>query len=160
MSDATNPQTPEEGADEGRRTFLKLAAGAVGACYAGLVGYPVYRYIASPVEDAAAAGAVNEVTLAPEAAATPKNASFMFKFGSQPAMLIHHDDDSWTALTAVCTHLGCTAGYEAETKRIFCPCHAGVYDPKTGANIAGPPPKPLTKYNVAMKDGKVVVTRA
>ncbi|MEN9355569.1 MAG: hypothetical protein RL318_2894, partial [Fibrobacterota bacterium] len=58
------------------------------------------------------------------------------------------------------THLGCTAGYEAETKRIFCPCHAGVYDPKTGANIAGPPPKPLTKFNVAMKDGKVVVTRA
>jgi cytochrome b6-f complex iron-sulfur subunit len=56
--------------------------------------------------------------------------------------------------------LGCTAGYEAETKRIFCPCHAGVYDPKTGANIAGPPPKPLTKFNVAMKDGKVVVTRA
>jgi len=160
MSDVKNPQTPEEGADEGRRTFLKLAAGAVGACYAGLVGYPVYRYIASPVEDAAAVGAVTEVTLPPEAAATPKNAAFMFKFGTKPAMLIHHDDDTWTALTAVCTHLGCTAGYEPSKKQIFCPCHGGTYDAHTGANVAGPPPKPLDKYKVAMTSGKVVVSRA
>jgi len=157
--DKMNDQKPGE-VDQDRRTFLKLAAGAVGVGYAGLVGYPVYRYVASPVEDAAAVGAVKEVTLAPEAASLPKNTSMMFKFGTQPAMLIHHDDDTWTALTAVCTHLGCTAGYDPVKKHIFCPCHGGTYDAHTGANVAGPPPKPLTKYAVKIAEGKVVVSRA
>jgi cytochrome b6-f complex iron-sulfur subunit len=95
-----------------------------------------------------------------DAAKLPRNAAMMFKFGTQPAMLIHHDDDTWTALSAVCTHLGCTAGYEPVEKRVFCPCHGGVYDAKTGANVAGPPPKPLTVFQVKNADGKMVVSRA
>jgi cytochrome b6-f complex iron-sulfur subunit len=149
-------QAPQSGE---RRTFLKLAVGAMGACYAGAIGYPVYRYIASPVENAAAAGAVNEVTL-DKVLDIPKNSALMFKFGSQPSMLIRHEDDTWSALSAVCTHLGCTAGYQPDTKQIFCPCHNGVYDPRTGGNISGPPPKPLTAYKVSVADGKAVVTRA
>ncbi len=158
MSDETrqNPEQPES--DDSRRTFLKVAAGALGACYAGGIGYPVYRYLASPVEKAEAATAVSEVTI-PDAAALPRNSAMMFKFGTTPSMLIHHDDDTWTALSAVCTHLGCTAGYEPGEKRIFCPCHGGTYDAKTGANVAGPPPRPLDVYKVAFADGKAVVTR-
>jgi len=143
----------------GRRTFLKVAACGLGAAWAGMVGYPVYRYLASPVEMAESAGAVKEVTL-DKGAELAKNAALMFKFGSQPAMLIHHDDDTWSAFLAVCTHLGCTPGYEPDQKRIFCPCHGGVYDPNSGANLAGPPPKPLVQFKVAVSDGKVVVSRA
>ena len=142
-----------------RRGFIKLAAGALGVCYAGALGYPIYRYLASPVEQAAAVGAVNEVTL-PDALNLPKNAALLFRFGTAPAMLIHHPDDTWTALSAVCTHLGCTPQYEPENQRIFCPCHSGVYDPVTGANISGPPPKPLTRYPVEVTDGKLTVRRS
>lgn len=159
MSDETPPRFDPAQPDDSRRTFLKIAAGALGACYAAGVGYPVYRYLASPVETAESATEVKEVVL-DNAAALPKNTSMMFKFGSQPAMLIHHDDDSWTALSAVCTHLGCTAGYEPNEKRVFCPCHGGVYDAKTGANVAGPPPKPLAQFQVKNVDGKMVVSRA
>lgn len=150
--EAASPREPD------RRVFLKIAAGGLGACYAGMVGYPVYRYLASPVEEAASAAAVTEVTL-DGADAIPSNSALMFKFGSQPAMLIHHEDGGWTALSAVCTHLGCTPSYEPAEKRIFCACHGGVYDPKTGANVSGPPPKPLTPYKVAVSAGKVVVSR-
>ena len=148
---------PEDGQ---RRGFLKLAAaGVLGAAYAGMVGYPVYRYLASPLEKAAAEGAVKEVVL-DHALETPKNAALMFQFGQKPAMLIHHDDGSWTALSAVCTHLGCTAGYDAAKKIVFCPCHGGQYDPHSGANVGGPPPKPLAEYKVRVDAGKVVVSRA
>jgi cytochrome b6-f complex iron-sulfur subunit len=159
MSDENRPPQDPAQADDSRRTFLKIAAGTLGACYAAGMGYPIYRYLASPVETAESATAVKEVVL-DNAATLPKNAALMFKFGTQPAMLIHHDDDTWTALSAVCTHLGCTPGYEPKEKRIFCPCHGGVYDPKTGANIAGPPPKPLTVFQVKNLDGKMVVSRA
>lgn len=159
MSDESrqNPEQPDS--DASRRTFLKVAAGALGACYAGGIGYPVYRYLASPVEKAESVAAVNEVTV-PDAGTIPRNAALMFKFGTKPAMLIHHEDDSWSALSAVCTHLGCTAGYDPQEKRIFCPCHNGVYDAKTGANVSGPPPKPLDQFKVVIVEGKAVVSRA
>lgn len=143
--------------DQERRTFLKVAGAGVGAAWAGMMGYPVYRYLASPVEDAAKATAVTEVVL-DKALELPKNAALMFKFGTKPAMLIHHEDDTWSAFEAVCTHLGCTPAYEPDAKRIFCACHSGVYDAVTGANTAGPPPKPLPKFKVAIADGKVVVS--
>jgi cytochrome b6-f complex iron-sulfur subunit len=142
-----------------RRTFLKAAIGVLGAIYAGAVGYPVYRYLASPVEESLLEGAVNQVTL-DNALSLPKNAALMFKFGSSPAMLIHHDDGTWTALSAVCTHLGCTPDYLPDRKVIYCPCHGGVYDARTGANISGPPPRPLTEYKVAIANGKITVSRS
>lgn len=142
-----------------RRTFLKIAIGTLGAIYAGAVGYPVYRYLASPVEEAAMAGAVNQVTL-DNALSLPKNSSLLFKFGVNPAMLIHHDDGSWTALSAVCTHLGCTPSYQPDKKIVLCPCHGGVYNATTGANISGPPPRPLTEYKVSIANGKITVSRA
>ena len=33
-----------------RRAFLAAAAGAAGICYIAALAYPVYRYLASPVE--------------------------------------------------------------------------------------------------------------
>jgi len=142
-----------------RRVFLKVAASGVGACYAAAIGYPIYRYLASPVETASEVAAVNQVTL-PDAIKMPVNTALIFKFGVKPAILIHHPDNTWTALTAVCTHLGCTVGYEPSRQVIFCPCHGGTYNATTGANISGPPPKPLTEFKVATTNGQIVVTRS
>jgi cytochrome b6-f complex iron-sulfur subunit len=75
-------------------------------------------------------------------------------------MLIHHLDNTWVALTAVCTHLGCTVQYESQANRIHCACHGGVYDSHTGANVSGPPPKPLKLFKVAVNDAGVEVSRS
>ncbi len=147
----------ENGDTKTRRAFL-LAAGAAGMCYAGALAYPVYRYLASPSEMALSAAAVTEVTLK-DAQKLPKGSVLMFKFGPSPAMLIHHTDNSWVALTAVCTHLGCTVQYEPQMDRIHCACHGGVYNPYTGANVSGPPPKPLKLFKVAVNDTGVEVSR-
>jgi len=165
MSEASIPETfklqREADAEESpatRRAFL--AAGTLAGCaYAAALGYPVYRYLASPVEQQAALAAVTEVTLK-DAQKLAAGAALMFKFGSSPAMLIHHRDDTWVALGAVCTHLGCTVQYLAAENRIHCACHGGEYDPNTGANIGGPPPKPLRRFNVKLAPEGVVVSRA
>ena len=143
----------------GRRAFLAAAAGAAGLCYAAALGYPIYRYLASPSEMALGAAAVTEVTLK-DAQRLPLGSALMFKFGPSPAMLIHHKDDRWVALSAVCSHLGCTVQYEAEADRIHCACHGGVYNAYTGANVSGPPPKPLKPFKVAVSDAGVLVSRA
>ena len=141
-----------------RRTFLGLA-GLAGLAYTVAMAYPIYRYLATPVESSASAAAVKQVSLK-DAGKLPKGSVLMFKFGSSPAMLIHHKDDSWIALTAVCTHLGCTVQYQPERDRIHCACHGGEYDPHTGTNISGPPPKPLKRYVVVVNEASVEVSRA
>jgi cytochrome b6-f complex iron-sulfur subunit len=141
-----------------RRLFVRVLMGGVGACYAAAIGYPVYRYLASPVEKSVAS-AVTEVTLR-DAQTLPKGSVLMFKFGAKPTMLIHHPDGSWIALTAVCTHLGCTVQYQPEHNKIYCACHGGTYDPSTGANVSGPPPRPLMRYKVEVTAAGVVVSRA
>ena len=142
----------------GRRAFVRVALGGVGLCYAAAIGYPVYRYLASPVEKAAALAAVTEVTLK-DAEKLPPGSVLMFKFGPRPAMLIHHKDARWVALDAVCTHLGCTVQYQPERDVIHCACHGGEYDAYTGRNISGPPPRPLTAYRVKPAEGGIVVSR-
>lgn len=142
-----------------RRDLMKLGAGLLfGACYGAALGYPVYRYLASPAIREAEAGAVTEVTL-PGAMELPQGTALMFKFGTRPSMLIHQADGSWTALDAVCTHLGCTVLHEPDKNRIYCACHGGEYDPLTGRNTGGPPPKPLKSYKVEVRDGQIVVLR-
>jgi cytochrome b6-f complex iron-sulfur subunit len=154
----STPGAEESGETATRRAFL-IAAGAAGLCYTAALGYPIYRYLASPMEIASNATAITEVTLK-DAQKLPTGSVLMFKFGTSPAMLIHHQDGTWVALTAVCTHLGCTAQYEPQANRIHCACHGGVYDPRTCSNVSGPPPKPLKRFKVAVNEAGVEVSRA
>jgi cytochrome b6-f complex iron-sulfur subunit len=141
------------------RRFFLAAAGVAGLAYTAALAYPIYRYLASPEEMAMEATAVSQVTLK-DAQKLPLGAVLMFKFGASPAMLIHHQDGRWISMTAVCTHLGCTVQYEPEADRIHCACHGGVYNPYTGANVSGPPPRPLKLFKVAVGDASVDVSRA
>jgi cytochrome b6-f complex iron-sulfur subunit len=141
-----------------RRSFLGMGAAAIGLVYVGAIGYPVYKYLATPAQRSAEASAVTQTELA-GADKLPVNSALMFKFGTKPAMLIRHSETEFAAFNAVCTHLGCTVTYEPENSRIFCACHGGEYDPQTGANISGPPPRPLTKFKVEVLDGRVIVAK-
>jgi cytochrome b6-f complex iron-sulfur subunit len=140
-----------------RRAFL-VAAGVAGLAYLAALAYPVYRYLESPAEMELSQSAVTEVTLK-DAQKLPAGSVLMFKFGTRPALLIHHSDGKWVSMTAVCTHLGCTVQYQPQPDRIHCACHGGVYNAYTGANVSGPPPKPLTLYKVKVNPADVQVSR-
>lgn len=160
MSDEMSGATfVEESSEPNTRRAFLAAAGAAGLLYTAALAYPIYRYLASPSEMALSATAVTEVTLK-DAQKLALGSVLMFKFGTAPAMLIHHADGRWIALSAVCSHLGCTVQYEPQADRIHCACHGGVYNAYTGANISGPPPKPLKLFKVAVNDTGVEVSRA
>ncbi len=144
---------------KGRRAAIAAVVGGAGVIYAAGLAYPAYKYLATAAELSAAEEAQTDITLDGADTLAP-GAAMTFKFGGRPALLIHQPDGSWSAMTAVCTHLGCTVAYQPDQNRIHCACHGGVYDPKTGANVSGPPPAPLKAYNVSVAAGKVVVSRA
>ena len=51
------------------------------------------------------------------------------------------------ALSAKCTHLGCTVNYRASRKAFVCPCHRSEYDRK-GARLQGPAQQDLPELPV------------
>ena len=160
-AEAAPAAVPDYAPDEpvGRRAFTQAAMGGVGACYLAAIGYPVYRYLATPAREAASLAAVSEVALA-KADLPEAGSALMFRFGSKPALLIHHTDGTMVCFDAICTHLACTVQFQPEEGRIYCACHGGQYDMRTGANVAGPPPKPLKPYVVEVTDEAVIVRRA
>ena len=140
-----------------RNNFVKGCFG----CFAGMWGlmtlYPIYRYLrpagGQEVQESVASVEIGTVDDLPRG--TGKN----FKFGSKPAIITCTPDGQLHAFIAICTHLGCTVQFSGEKERIWCACHGGAYDPSTGKNIAGPPPKPLSPLKVTVTDGKIVVSR-
>jgi cytochrome b6-f complex iron-sulfur subunit len=161
MSDSTISDLTNIGDSQpARRGLLQLGITLAGACYAGAIGYPVYRYLSTPARRAAIAeGEITTVTIAASSLPGPGTGT-IFLFGSRPTLLIHHQDGHYVAFDAVCSHLGCTVAYQPDHHRIFCPCHGGVYDVNTGAVVSGPPPRGLTVYHVEAKDDHVVISKA
>ncbi|HEX2016563.1 MAG TPA: Rieske 2Fe-2S domain-containing protein [Solirubrobacteraceae bacterium] len=70
-----------------------------------------------------------------------------------PALVIRQGDGSLTALSAVCTHAGCTVAYAAG--QIACPCHGATFDPRTGAATGGPANDPLAPRRVIEQAGQI-----
>ena len=70
-----------------------------------------------------------------------------------PDIVIRESNGSLVAHSAVCTHAGCTVGYQGG--QIVCPCHGAVYDAQTGAVISGPAPAPLAARRVIEQGGEI-----
>jgi cytochrome b6-f complex iron-sulfur subunit len=69
---------------------------------------------------------------------------------------IYSDAGGLYAISAICTHLGCTVGIQAGGG-FACPCHGSRFDP-SGAVVAGPAPRPLVHLEVFVSpDGQLVV---
>jgi len=70
-----------------------------------------------------------------------------------PDILIRDEAGDLRAFSAVCTHAGCTVGYQGGV--IYCPCHGGEYSAETGEVIAGPPPSGLAPRRVVESGGQI-----
>lgn len=58
------------------------------------------------------------------------------------------------ALSAVCTHQGCTVAPDGAD--LVCPCHGSVFAAADGANVSGPASRPLPTVAVTVADGEVL----
>lgn len=141
--------------DPSRRRFVNWL---VGSSFGGLllsVLYPVVRYIIPP---AAAESRAASVSLPFGTAELPPNSGKIFAFGSKPGIVLRTPGGELRAFSAVCTHLACTVQYRPDISHIWCACHNGHFD-LNGINVAGPPPRPLDRYVVNVRDEQIVVSK-
>ncbi|MCG6922012.1 MAG: ubiquinol-cytochrome c reductase iron-sulfur subunit [Acidobacteria bacterium] len=152
----------EHAESHGRRRLLNWFLGtSAGALCASLV-YPVVRYLSPPT--------VPETTTAQVEAGSTMDPDLVEKgfkilrFGAEPVILIRVSETDFRAFSATCTHLSCIVEFRKARQLIWCNCHNGVYD-LNGRNIEGPPPRPLTPFEVHLVSGgpgqpeKLVVSR-
>ena len=65
--------------------------------------------------------------------------------------------NSFRAVSAVCTHLGCTVNLNANGKGFACPCHGSHFDEQAQV-ISGPAPRPLSWFLITLnRDGRLII---
>jgi arsenite oxidase small subunit len=72
------------------------------------------------------------------------------------AMLLHLPGGQLIAYSQKCTHLSCAVYFQPEQDRLYCPCHEGVFDVRTGEPVAGPPQRRLPRITLR-RDGDMIV---
>ncbi len=76
--------------------------------------------------------------------------------GVRDKIIVVNHDGTLSALSAICTHMGCTVAYNKETGRIHCPCHGSEFA-LDGNTTKGPAKRPLKRYVVALVNEQVVI---
>lgn len=161
MSDSKTPQNTD------RRDFLlKLGTGAGIIAITAQTGAALRSLVPNVTYDAP-----TTVKLGP-----PEAFPDGLKFLPDERLFVFRTGKTFHAISAVCTHLGCTVRAEALsrpeettvsgqplrlTHRFMCPCHGSRYL-GDGSNVSGPAPKPLAWYRLSQSpdDGQLIVDLA
>ena len=149
-----------------RKFFLKISLGLAGIG-AAAAAVPVVSALVAPLlekenqqwrtvgkVDDFQTGTTNLVTFTnadsePYAGTTARSAAWLRK----------NDQTNFIAFAANCTHLGCPVRWEKDAHLFMCPCHGGVYY-ADGTVAGGPPPRPLTRYEVRIYNSDVQIKTA
>lgn len=81
---------------------------------------------------------------------------FAYPEPDDQAMVIRLPGDQFVAYSQKCTHLSCAVYFQQEENRLFCPCHDGVFDIRTGEPVAGPPQRALPRI-VLRREGDMLI---
>lgn len=125
-----------------RREMLQFAVYTSGTLFLGtalLALVRLFRRKPSP----------GELQIASVASVSPGQALyFHYPQPDDQAVLVRLEDGRFVAYNQTCTHLSCSVFYQEKQKRLFCPCHEGVFDVRTGEPVAGPPVRPLSRIDL------------
>ena len=124
----------------------------------------IFGWVAGAVATAEAAWATLRFAKAPVSYGPPRRwslgpaenfAAGAAVYDEQAGVFVKRDGDGLRAMSAACTHLGCTV--RRHDDGFVCPCHGSRYDHE-GRVVGGPAPASLSYYRLELdKRGRVVV---
>src|SRR5262245_42015098 len=164
---STTEGAAESAAVLSRRRLLARMSIGLGALAGAVVAVPILAYLLSPLLnrapntwrnvgraadfriDQTVEVSFEEPSPLPWAGQTALTAAWLRRTG----------ETSFVAFAVNCTHLGCPVNWRPEARLFLCPCHGGVFY-ADGRVAAGPPPRPLWRYDTRVQDGMVqILTR-
>lgn len=73
-----------------------------------------------------------------------------FQLNATPIVIINSGNNTFKAISLVCTHQACTVAWTAARQDFECPCHGSRYD-SNGKVTQGPAASPLQSFTVEYK---------
>jgi Rieske Fe-S protein len=129
-----------------RREFARFLVAGAGVMAAGNLGLAVWTQLRT----------INEGEPRPIVALddVPVGETYLFRYPSaeDPAILLRLDEAEVVAFSQKCTHLGCVIFFQPDEDRWHCPCHEGNFATRSGEVLSGPPPRPLGRIDVEVRD--------
>jgi cytochrome b6-f complex iron-sulfur subunit len=156
MSKSQNKEEgePKKESMDRRRFFVIVGNSAVGLVTAGSLGM-AYDFLSPKVllEISSRFRAGTPETIPPDT----------MVYDAEHRVFVFRDTQGYFyAISANCTHLGCTANWKAEGVPgheegvIACPCHGSIFS-KTGNVITGPAPRAMDRFRMYIEDNKLFV---
>lgn len=135
--------------------LVTAAAAAASTLARGTYQAPPRPRASRPDADSQADASGGQADLGPASALSPGDSQPYTDPGSgEAAIVLRRPDGRLYAVSAVCTHAGCTLRYSRDT--LTCPCHNSTFDIPTGAPERGPARKPLATARVTERGGRIV----
>ena len=154
-----------EESDLSRRKFLEKVTMGIGGALTVLFGIPAAIFVVKPVlkkEEGSGwmrLGAISKVTPGTPTLFSLKVERETGWITDQDEIMVYvytEDGRDYAVMSNICTHLACRVRWIEERQEFFCPCHNGVYD-KQGNVLAGPPPRPLDRYEFKVENEDIYI---
>lgn len=155
MTSTEQTQTPD--ATGLSRRDLLVRSGAVGLGVAAVGVLAACGSSSSGGPGGGAAGSAGAGGALAKVSDIPVGGALAATVNGKPVLLVQQTAGTVTALSAVCTHQGCTV--MAGKTSLNCPCHGSVFA-LDGSVKQGPAPSPLPAVDVHVVDGEVLPGKA
>ncbi|MCJ7825968.1 MAG: ubiquinol-cytochrome c reductase iron-sulfur subunit [Anaerolineales bacterium] len=154
--------------DVSRRGFLGTLTWAIGALIAAGFTAPELAYIIGPAleqkqtDEWIRLGLSNKVELGVPTlfkAAVERQTGWIVNREEITVYVLTHDGREFTAMSNICTHLGCRVRWIEDRSQFFCPCHNGVFN-QQGEVVSGPAPRSLDRFEIKVEDDQIFMRGA
>jgi Rieske Fe-S protein len=148
-----------------RRSFMKTAIAGIGGFVGVALGIPAIAYVISPAkksdvsQDWIRLGSISKVEVGTPTlfkTTVEQKTGWIVNEQEISVYILTQDGRNYIALSNICTHLGCRVRWIDEKDLYFCPCHNAEFD-KEGLVVAGPPPRPLDRYEVKVENNQIFI---
>jgi len=162
------PPAPSASADTdpvGRRQFLSTATVGIAAVISALFAVPAVAYLLGPAlrrlqeESWIPLGSTTKVELGTPTlfkTTVEQQTGWIVSQQEVGVYVLTENGRDYIAMSNICTHLGCRIRWIDDQGQFFCPCHNGVFS-KEGDVVAGPPPRPLDRYETKVENGQIYI---
>jgi menaquinol-cytochrome c reductase iron-sulfur subunit len=147
----------------GRRSFLGRLSVAVAGLAAVGAAVPFLAYFIRPARPEAAmwrdVGAVDDFLVGETRKVVypdPDPDPWQGLAVRNAAWVRREAGSQFVAFSIYCTHTGCPVNWVGDANLFICPCHGGIFDGQ-GRVTAGPPPRPLDRAPVRVRNGRVEI---
>ncbi len=151
------PMAPGCGGCSRRELLQGLGVAAVGALVVAAGCSQQGSSLSTATTSSCGAGACIDLTNSANQELATAGGAMLVDMASDTIMVVRISDTKVVALSAICTHAGCSMDYNAGEKLLDCPCHGSQFA-TDGTVVRGPAVRALRVYTVTLANNMITVT--